>query len=76
MTGTGADLVDELRAATEVTGVSGLRNVLSMALVEADRIQDARAALRHLEPRTKDFTWLYTDAGLCSRHRDSVTRRW
>ncbi|PZS28826.1 MAG: hypothetical protein DLM61_14005 [Pseudonocardiales bacterium] len=60
MTGTGADLVDELRAATEVTGVSGLPNVLAMALVEADRIEDARVALHHLEPRTKDYTWLYT----------------
>ncbi len=82
--GSGGDLVDELRAATEATGIPGLRNILAMALVEAGRPEDARAVLRHLAPRTKDHTWLYTrcwallaasrlgDTDLLTRLRDQL----
>jgi hypothetical protein len=35
LAGTGAELVDELRAAAEATGSHGLRSILTMGLVEA-----------------------------------------
>jgi hypothetical protein len=82
--GSGADLIDELRAATHATGVSGLRNILAMALIEGGHAEDARAALRHLTPHTKDYTWLYTrcwallaasrlgDTDLLTRLRDQL----
>jgi DNA-binding SARP family transcriptional activator/tetratricopeptide (TPR) repeat protein len=60
LTGTGADLVDELCAAVEATGLPSLRSILTMALVEAGRAEDARALLRCLAPGPKDFRWLYT----------------
>ncbi|MGH3752791.1 MAG: BTAD domain-containing putative transcriptional regulator [Pseudonocardiaceae bacterium] len=84
LNGSGADLVDELRAAAEATGISGLRNILAMALTEAGRPDDARAVLRHLAPRPKDYTWLYTqcwallavsrlgDTDLLTRLRDQL----
>ena len=60
LTGTGADLVDELRAAVEATGMPALRSILAMALVEAGRPEEARAVLRCLAPGPKDYLWLYT----------------
>lgn len=58
--GTGADLVDELRAAVEGIGSPRLRSILAMALVEAGRSEEARAVLRSLPPGPKDYRWLYT----------------
>jgi hypothetical protein len=60
LAGTGADLVDELRAAVEATGLPALRSILAMALVEARRPEEARAVLRCLAPGPKDYLWLYT----------------
>jgi class 3 adenylate cyclase len=60
LTGTGADLVDELRAAVEATGAPTLRSILTIALVEAGRPEEARALLRSLMPGPKDYRWLYT----------------
>ncbi|MGH3591267.1 MAG: BTAD domain-containing putative transcriptional regulator, partial [Pseudonocardiaceae bacterium] len=60
LTGTGGDLIDDLRAAIDTTGVTALRSILAMALVEAGRAEDARGVLRRLAPRSKDYTWLYT----------------
>jgi hypothetical protein len=60
LAGTGADLVDELRAAVETTGEPALRSILTMALVEARRPDEARAVLRCLAPGPKDYLWLYT----------------
>jgi hypothetical protein len=59
LAGTGADLVDELRAAVEATGSPALRSILTMALVEAGRTEDARAVLRSLASGPKDYLWLY-----------------
>jgi DNA-binding SARP family transcriptional activator len=58
--GTGADLVDELRAVVEATGSPTLPGILTMALVEAGRPEEARAVLRCLAPGPKDYRWLYT----------------
>ncbi len=60
LAGTGAGLVDELRAAVETTGEPALRSILTMALVEARRPDEARAVLRCLAPGPKDYRWLYT----------------
>jgi DNA-binding SARP family transcriptional activator len=60
LTGTGGDLIDELRAAIDATGVTALHSILAMALVEANRAEDARGVLRRLVLRSKDYTWLYT----------------
>lgn len=60
LTGNGGDLIDELRAAIDATGVTALESILAMALIEADRVEDARGVLRRLAPRSKDYTWLYT----------------
>jgi DNA-binding SARP family transcriptional activator len=60
LAGTGADLVDELRAAVEATGTPALRSILTVALVEAGRPEEARAVLRCLAPGPKDYLWLYT----------------
>jgi hypothetical protein len=60
LTGTGADLVDELRTAVKTTGAPGLRSMLTMALVEARRPEEARALLHCLAPGPKDSRWLYT----------------
>jgi hypothetical protein len=60
LAGTGADLVDELRAAVEATGMSSVRSILTMALVEARHPEEARAVLRCLAPSPKNFRWLYT----------------
>jgi DNA-binding SARP family transcriptional activator len=58
--GTGADLIDELRAAVGATGSPTLRSILTIALVEAERPEEARAVLRCLAPGPKDYLWLYT----------------
>lgn len=60
LAGTGADLVDELRAAVEATGLPALRSILTVALVEAGRPEEARAVLRCLAPGPRDYLWLYT----------------
>jgi DNA-binding SARP family transcriptional activator/tetratricopeptide (TPR) repeat protein len=61
LTGSGADLVDELRSAAEATHVPpALRSILVMALVQAGRAEEARRALRRLAPRPRDYQWLYT----------------
>jgi DNA-binding SARP family transcriptional activator len=60
LTGTGADLVGELRDVAEATGLPTLYNLLAMALVEAGRPADARAALRPLATSPRDYLWLYT----------------
>jgi DNA-binding SARP family transcriptional activator len=60
LTGTGADLVDELCAELGDTGVGALHSILTMALVEAGRPEEARVILRRLEPGPRDFSWLYT----------------
>ncbi|MGH3790206.1 MAG: BTAD domain-containing putative transcriptional regulator [Pseudonocardiaceae bacterium] len=60
LAGTGAGLVDELRAAVQATGSPVLPSILPMALVEAGRLADARAVLRGLAPGHKDYRWLYT----------------
>jgi DNA-binding SARP family transcriptional activator/tetratricopeptide (TPR) repeat protein len=60
LAGTGADLVDELRTTVEATGLPALRSILTMALVEAKRPEDARAILNCLAPGPKDYLWLYT----------------
>lgn len=60
LTGTGADLADELRAAVARGGSSVLRSILSMALVEAGRPEDARAVLRSVTSGYRDYRWLYT----------------
>jgi hypothetical protein len=60
LAGTGADLVDELRATAKTTGAkSPVGSILTMALVEAGRPEEARAALRCLASGPKDFLWLY-----------------
>jgi DNA-binding SARP family transcriptional activator len=60
LAGTGADLVEELRVAAEATGLSTLRSILAMALVEAGGLADARAVLRSLRCGPKNYRWLYT----------------
>jgi hypothetical protein len=79
LAGTGADLVGELRAAVEATDSPTLRSILTMALVEAGRPEDARALLRCLVPGSKDYRWLYTQCwGLLAAARlgetEHVTR--
>jgi DNA-binding SARP family transcriptional activator len=59
LAGSGADLVDELRAAAEATGIPALRSILAMALVQAGRMAEARLALRCPPPGPRDYTWLY-----------------
>jgi tetratricopeptide (TPR) repeat protein len=60
LTGSGADLVDEVRAAVEVTGIPALRSILAMALIQAGQAEEARLALRCLPRGPKDYAWLYT----------------
>ncbi|HET8662642.1 MAG TPA: BTAD domain-containing putative transcriptional regulator [Micromonosporaceae bacterium] len=60
LTGSGRDLVDELRAVAESSGLSALRSVLVMALAEAGQAHDARIALRRSPWGPKDYLWLYT----------------
>ncbi len=79
LAGTGANLVDELRAAVEDIGSPELPSLLTMALVEAGRLEDARAVLRCLVPGPKDYRWLYTQCwGLLAAARlgetEHVTR--
>jgi DNA-binding SARP family transcriptional activator len=56
----GADLVDELHAMVEDTGLPGLRSILAMALVQAGRVEDAHLALRCVNPGPRGYQWLYT----------------
>jgi hypothetical protein len=80
LAGTGADLIDELRATAKATGTkSPVRSILTMALVEAGHPEEARAVLRCLAPGPKDFLWLYTQCwGLLAAARlgetEHVTR--
>jgi DNA-binding SARP family transcriptional activator len=60
LAGTGAGLVDELRAAAEATGLPTLRSILAMALVEAGHQADARAVMHSLPHGPKNYRWLYT----------------
>ncbi|MFY9809465.1 MAG: hypothetical protein WAK86_19715 [Pseudonocardiaceae bacterium] len=60
LTGTGSELVDELRAVVKATGSPMLRSIVQMALVEAGRPAEARAVLRGLAPSPKGYLWLYT----------------
>ena len=46
LTGDGKDLVDELRAVAESSGLPALHGILAMALVQAEQAHDARIALR------------------------------
>jgi DNA-binding SARP family transcriptional activator len=76
LAGTGADLVDELRASVQDTGSSTPRSILAMALVEAGRPEEARAILRSLTPGPKDYRWLYTQCwSLLSAARLGDTER-
>jgi DNA-binding SARP family transcriptional activator len=61
LTGGGRYLVDELRSAAESSGRPALQAILTMALVEAGQLRDARIAL-HRYPRgpEEDHLWLYT----------------
>jgi hypothetical protein len=59
-TGTGADLIDELRTAAQGSGMPGLRSTLAMALVQAGRVEEARLVLRCLAPGPRNYMWLYT----------------
>lgn len=79
LAGTGADLVDELQAAVEATGSPSLRSILTMALLEAGRMDEARAVLHRATPDPKDWRWLYTQCwGLLAAARldetEQVTR--
>ncbi|MFZ0120511.1 MAG: BTAD domain-containing putative transcriptional regulator [Pseudonocardiaceae bacterium] len=60
LTGTGAELVDELSAAVEAIDSPELPGILTMALVEAGRPDEARAILHCIVPGPKDYRWLYT----------------
>lgn len=60
LAGTGGDLVDELRAAVDATSSPSLRSILTMALLESGRPDEARAVLRFSAPGPKDWRWLYT----------------
>jgi hypothetical protein len=57
--GGGTDLVDELRAVMEGPGPPPLHGILAMALTEAGRVHDARAALDRLPRWPRDHLWLY-----------------
>jgi DNA-binding SARP family transcriptional activator len=59
LAGTGADLLDELRATVKSTGSPTLRSILTMALIEAGDPTEARTILRSLPPEPKDYRWLY-----------------
>lgn len=58
--GHGGDLVDELRAAAESTGLPALHSILVMALVEAGEVHDARTTLYRLPRVAKNCQWLYS----------------
>ncbi len=60
LTGTGVDLIDELRAMVKATGLPTFRSILTMALTEAGRSAEARAVLRSLPSGPKGYRWLYT----------------
>jgi DNA-binding SARP family transcriptional activator len=76
LAGTGADLTDELHTAVEATGSPTLRSILTMALVEAGRLEEARAVLRCLVSGPKDYRWLYNRCwGLLAAARLGETAR-
>jgi len=58
LTGSGANLVDELRSAAEGTGIPALRSILAMALIQAGRAQEARLALHCHQPGPRAYAWL------------------
>jgi hypothetical protein len=60
LTGRGANLVNELRPAVEATGFPLLRSILTMALIEAGHLEEARALLRFLPSGPKNYPWLPT----------------
>jgi hypothetical protein len=59
LAGTGADLVDELRATVKVTDSVLTRSILAVALVEAGQPLEARAVQRSLPAGPKNYRWLY-----------------
>ena len=56
-----ADTVGELQAAAATIGTPGLRTMLTVALVEAGRLAEAREILHSLDTGPKDYRWLYTE---------------
>lgn len=56
----GVDLVEEIRAVAESSGLPALYSILAMALAEAGHVHDARIALRRFRRGHKDHRWLYT----------------
>lgn len=60
LTDGGRELVDELRALADSTGLPALRSILAMALIDAGQVHDARIALRRFPRGHKDYLWLYT----------------
>lgn len=58
--GEGMDLVDELGAVAESTGMPALRSIHVMALIEAGEVPDARVALERIPRCPKDYQWLYS----------------
>jgi tetratricopeptide (TPR) repeat protein len=60
LAGRGADLVEELRSTVEATSFPFLRSILTMALIEAGHLEEARAVLRSLPSGPKDYSWLPT----------------
>ena len=54
------ELVDELSAAVEAIDSPELPGILTMALVEAGRPEEARAILHCIVPGPEDYRWLYT----------------
>lgn len=57
--GAGGDLVDELRATAQSTGLPAIQSLLAVALVEAGRPHDAHDALCPMPHGPKDHLWLY-----------------
>ncbi len=76
LTGRGADLVDELSVAADDTGLSILHNLLTMALVEAARPEEARDVLRRLAPSPRTTCGFTPRVGACSLRCDSARLSW
>ena len=60
LTGSGGDLVDELRAFAESADLPALHSILVMALIEAGQLHEARLALSRFPCGPRDPLWLYT----------------
>ena len=59
LSGTAADLVDELHTTVKATGSLSMPSILAMVLVEAGQPDDARTILRNLAPGPPSWLWLY-----------------